>query len=253
MKQIQWNSKMRPRGRVPSLWVLKPGEKKFVKFPGESMPGTVTVLGTKHTQNGKWSGTAYDLAVSDGVVVADVCTPFDGWGQTWRDARKGVTPLAGVIAPELAEYLIRQVAAAYPERYAGVVEQADAAETALRAAEAAEAEAALLPPEEGGKQPEFGIVVLALPETAANTTIRFSEIAFPRDLRGKQYRITHAATASALEALGATREVGSTWLPQVGEAFVIVRPFPAREHGWTEEEAAMAVEGRKAMYCRRVE
>ena len=56
------------------LFLIK--EEQAYEFQGESIPGVCVALSEKYNKNGKWSYTAYRLALASGVDVVQ----FSGWG-----------------------------------------------------------------------------------------------------------------------------------------------------------------------------
>lgn len=88
---FEYSDKMRNRRRHPEL-VLYNGTMHV--FMGQSIPHVVRVISSKYEKCGDWSGTDYVLELPDGVVPVVVLTPFNGWGETWRDIEAELKPLS---------------------------------------------------------------------------------------------------------------------------------------------------------------
>ena len=77
---------MQARSRKPRLYLIK--DQKVVEFAGKSIPQILVILSEDYEKNGKWSGSDYELAISDTCVAVQCITPWDGWHtiQGWGDA-----------------------------------------------------------------------------------------------------------------------------------------------------------------------
>lgn len=89
---VEWNDKLRSRGRKPRLWVFD-GKKAWRVV--KSTPGKVLLKKKDFVKDGKWSNTTFRVTVKTGLTLFEVCTPFDGWGEDWDVMAEAVTVLAG--------------------------------------------------------------------------------------------------------------------------------------------------------------
>lgn len=87
MRKFNWNDGMRNRSRDPYLFVIKGTE--IVRFVGKGVEGKLGVVESKFNKNGKWSNTEYSLAISDDCIAVQLLRPFDGWGETLEDLKRG--------------------------------------------------------------------------------------------------------------------------------------------------------------------
>ena len=85
------------------------------------------------------------------------------------------------------------------------------------------------------------------------TTVKFDEVAFPKDLTGCVSYVGHPATKALLEGLGASTVSGRWVGPEIGESYLAV-PLAqnAREGGYTKDMAIESVSELKAILCTRV-
>ena len=88
MKKIQFDDGMRNRSRTPRLVFLKKSEFAVYKFTGKGIEGVCAIISSSSTKNGKWSGTVWDIAVSDNYFPITVCQPFEGWGNNFSSLQK---------------------------------------------------------------------------------------------------------------------------------------------------------------------
>jgi len=88
MKTIEFCNKMRSRERVPILYFVNQ-ENKAVRFDGKSIPKVCVVMSDHYRKNGKWSGSEFEIAVSDDWTPVIICEPFEGF----KDAEASISSL----------------------------------------------------------------------------------------------------------------------------------------------------------------
>lgn len=87
MKCFEWNDGMKHRSRTPHL-VLVEGD-RVEPFRGAGITSMLGVIGSSYTKNGKWSHTVWQLAIADTVTAIEILEPWEGWGATLEDLKKG--------------------------------------------------------------------------------------------------------------------------------------------------------------------
>jgi hypothetical protein len=89
MPEITWSDKMHNRIRTPHLFAKLPGQ-QWQEFSGQALPGVLAIKSSKYQKNGKWSGTDFVL-LAKSAIVAEIITPFDGWGDSWADHARAIS------------------------------------------------------------------------------------------------------------------------------------------------------------------
>ena len=132
---ISHNDGLCSGGRRPRLFFVRGGT--IAKFAGVSIPGLCTVLSTKYEKNGKWSNSAFQIRIAEGVAPIEVLSPLHGdfWGDctSFASARSLFESKA---SPVSEEAFMSFLGAEYPRTF----ERLEAVEEALASLEEAPGE-----------------------------------------------------------------------------------------------------------------
>ena len=87
MTSLTWSDQQGHRNR--RAWLLIIYHDTITVFSGQSLPGTVAVVDSRYSKNGKWSHTTYQLELADKVTAI---AGTDGWEDgTFREGLAAAT------------------------------------------------------------------------------------------------------------------------------------------------------------------